>query len=92
MDRKYVLEYLLSLDGDATAVGKGYQVRWRGRLTVATEERPHGLKYSLTLHDASGERILGYDNAIFLKKHGKFDHSTVGAIFAIINMWMQKHF
>ncbi len=26
-------------------------------------ERPHGLTYSLTLHDEYGERLLGFDNA-----------------------------
>jgi hypothetical protein len=25
--------------------------------------RPHGLKYSLTLHGPAGERIIGFDNA-----------------------------
>jgi hypothetical protein len=26
-------------------------------------ERPHGISYSLTLHAANGERLVGYDNA-----------------------------
>ena len=26
-------------------------------------ERPHGLDYSLTLHDEDGTRLLGFDNA-----------------------------
>ncbi|MGQ0559642.1 MAG: toxin-antitoxin system TumE family protein [Sphingosinicella sp.] len=26
-------------------------------------EKPHGLKYSLSLHDASGTRLVGFDNA-----------------------------
>ena len=29
----------------------------------ADERKPHGLNYSLTLHDKSGERIVGFDNA-----------------------------
>jgi hypothetical protein len=28
-----------------------------------TPERPHGLRYSLTLHDPDGNRLLGFDNA-----------------------------
>ncbi len=32
------------------------------RFAVSTE-RPHGLNYSLTLHDEDGERLLGFDNA-----------------------------
>jgi hypothetical protein len=29
----------------------------------ATRGIPHGVKYSLTLHDKYGKRVLGYDNA-----------------------------
>ena len=29
----------------------------------ATPQKPHGLDYSLTLHDPNGKRLLGYDNA-----------------------------
>lgn len=28
-----------------------------------TEGMPHGIRYSLTLHDPSGTRVLGYDNS-----------------------------
>jgi hypothetical protein len=27
------------------------------------EGRPHGIHYTLTLHGADGERVVGYDNA-----------------------------
>jgi hypothetical protein len=30
---------------------------------AASPERPHGISYSLTLHAANGERLVGYDNA-----------------------------
>lgn len=47
-----------------------------------TEDIPHGIRYSLTLHAPSGKRILGYDNAHAVKPRGKkfsgqrltFDH------------------
>lgn len=39
------------------------------RLPHATEERPHGLKYSL-FFGRPGERVIGYDN-----ESGKGDHS-----------------
>ena len=29
----------------------------------ASSERPHGLDYSLTLHDADNQRLLAFDNA-----------------------------
>lgn len=36
-------------------------------------EVPHGIKYSLTLHDRSGRRLLGFDNAHPIKvKRGRF--------------------
>ena len=31
--------------------------------TEPTRQRPHGLSYSLTLHDPEGVRLLGFDNA-----------------------------
>ena len=35
----------------------------RSETGSATPEKPHGLDYSLTLHDGGGERLLGFDNA-----------------------------
>jgi len=32
------------------------------RVPVSAEQ-PHGLSYSLTLHDEKGERLVGFDNA-----------------------------
>ena len=31
--------------------------------TEVTQERPHGLSYSLTLHAPDGLRLVGFDNA-----------------------------
>jgi hypothetical protein len=30
---------------------------------MGSEEMPHGVKYSLTLHDSRNQRVIGYDNA-----------------------------
>ncbi len=38
----------------------------------ATSKIPHGIRYSLTLHDPFGKRILGYDNAHLVKPPKKF--------------------
>ena len=38
-------------------------VKFAVKRVPATSERPHGLVYSLTLHDESGVRLLGFDNA-----------------------------
>ncbi len=35
----------------------------KAKRTDVTPERPHGLSYSLTLHNEKHERILGFDNA-----------------------------
>jgi hypothetical protein len=37
-----------------------------------TKEIPHGIRYSLTLHEPYGKRILGYDNAHAVKPSKKF--------------------
>jgi hypothetical protein len=36
---------------------------------------PHGIRYSLTLHDQSGARVLGYDNAHSIKPHSRFKYA-----------------
>jgi hypothetical protein len=33
------------------------------RRVPASEQKPHGLDYSLTLHDAEGGRLVGFDNS-----------------------------
>lgn len=41
------------------------------RVVGVDENRPHGIKYSLTLHAPDGERLLGYDNAHGLPERGE---------------------
>lgn len=41
------------------------------RISHTTEEIPHGIRYSLTLHDRHGERIMGFDNAHAVKAKKK---------------------
>ncbi len=57
------LDNLLPLDGESFVVEGGFWVKFEVRSIAPTAERPHGLDYSLTLHDRSGERLLGFDNA-----------------------------
>ena len=64
-DRDSSLDNLLFLDEERFVVdadGKCW-VKFEVKQCPATPERPHGLKYSLTLHDEDGERLLGFDNA-----------------------------
>ena len=57
------IAYLLDFDGTRFVLDKGYWVKIEVRRTQAMPERPHGLVYSLTLHDPDGKRLLGFDNA-----------------------------
>lgn len=45
----------------------GYWTKFEVRNVKATSQIPHGIKYSLTLHDNNNRRILGYDNAHAIK-------------------------
>lgn len=44
------------------------------RISKPTEEIPHGIRYSLTLHDRYGERLMGFDNAHAVKPRKKSKH------------------
>ena len=59
------LDALLGLNGEVYVIDpKGeHWVKFEVRRVEATPDRPHGLKYSLTLHDAKGKRLVGFDNA-----------------------------
>ncbi|HZK98733.1 MAG TPA: DUF6516 family protein [Caulobacteraceae bacterium] len=57
------LAYLLDFDGARYLFDEGYWVKIEVKRTEPTRQRPHGLSYSLTLHDPEGVRLLGFDNA-----------------------------
>ena len=64
-------EYNSSLDNLLELNGVCFFVDEAGKYTVkfvvirvpVSGERPHGLSYSLTLHDEHGDRLVGFDNA-----------------------------
>jgi hypothetical protein len=62
------LELLLDLDGLNFAQEGGFWMKYEVSAVEKTSERPHGIKYSLTLHDPQGKRIFGIDNAHRPKK------------------------
>jgi len=65
MGEDYALEVLLDLDAFE------FQVE-------PTAGRPHGIKYSLTLHDPAESRIYGLDNAhAARRRRPEFDHRHV---------------
>ena len=58
------VSYLLDLDGEVQVQNEqGYWVKFDVSLVEKTLYRPHGIKYSLTLHGPDGTRIIGFDNA-----------------------------
>ena len=65
----HTLEFLLEQHGETHFVDdkQSYWVTYEFRRTGPTKERPYGISYSLTLHEPSGKRILGFDNAHAVK-------------------------
>ena len=58
------LDYLLGLDGSIEFQNdEGYWVKMDVSRVAVTVERPHGIKYSLTLHAPDSTRLMGFDNA-----------------------------
>lgn len=72
MARDPSLETLLELDGSILDQGDGYWIKLEASRTEVSDAVPHGIKYSLTLHEPHGARILGYDNAHVVKPPKKF--------------------
>lgn len=64
------LSILLDLDGTNIGVGTQYWVKIKASVIEPDGSRPHGIRYALTLHDASNRRILGFDNAHAVKRPG----------------------
>ena len=60
---EHTLEFLLGFDGRRHWYPQGYCVRFEIKRVAPTPERPHGLRYALTLHDPDGKRLIGFDNA-----------------------------
>ena len=62
-DGDHTLEFLLAFDGRRHWLEQGYCLRFEIKRVKPASERPHGLRYSFTLHDPEGTRLLGFDNA-----------------------------
>jgi len=68
------MQRLLDYDRRLYWLGNGWSIRFRVAQSAITEARPHGIKYSLTLHDVDGLRLLGYDNAHGIPRSQAYDH------------------
>lgn len=63
MQKDYALDTLLDLHQQILAQEGGFWIKIEAHKVEASEHIPHGIRYSLTLHDRHGTRVLGYDNA-----------------------------
>lgn len=66
---------LLDLDGSILDQGDGYWIKIVARQVEPSAGIPHGVSYSLTLHEPYGERILGFDNAHAIRPPKKFKYA-----------------
>lgn len=57
------LESLLELDGLEYCIVAGYWVKFSATRIEPNEHRPFGIKYSLSMHNRYGTRLVGFDNA-----------------------------
>lgn len=62
-DRNNSLEVLLDFDGERYYFEDGYWTKFEVRQVEPSKHIPHGIQYSLTLHDNNNARVLGFDNA-----------------------------
>lgn len=69
---EHELAYLLNFDGARYLFEEGYWVKIEVKRATPTPQRPHGLSYSLTLHDPGGVRLLGFDNAHSAPQGGRY--------------------
>lgn len=69
------LKTLLDLNGYTIDQNGGYWVKIEAWEVAPSKEIPHGVRYSLTLHDPYGKRIMGYDNSHAIKLPKKFKYA-----------------
>lgn len=69
------LDALLDLDGSILEQEGGYWIKIEVQRNPMSRHAPHGIRYSLTLHDRYGTRVMGYDNAHAVKPPTKFKFS-----------------
>ena len=77
------LEVLIQLNGEIFPMENGYWTKIEAKKVQANEHIPHGIKYSLTLHDSQNNRVLGYDNAHGVKIKKRYQAQKT--------VWDHKH-
>ncbi len=74
------LETLIDLDGEIFSMENGYWTKFEVTRVTHSQYIPHGIKYSLTLHDRNNTRVLGFDNAHAVRKKGRRRKKYTGRI------------
>lgn len=80
------LNVLLELNGYTYRLDKGYWVKFEAYLVNATDHIPHGISYSITLHDSHNRRLVGFDNS-----HGYSSRSRRKKFGCRRVTWDHKH-
>ena len=81
------LENLLNLDSEIFPMDSGYWVKFEVKVVTKSKTIPHGIKYSLTLHDKSNQRVIGYDNAHSFKSKKNMEQKK-RPMTIFINRWI----
>jgi len=68
------MERLLAYNGRRWWLTNGWSIWFRIWTILPSEGKPYGIRYSLTLHDVDGSRILAYDNAHSIPRQTEHDH------------------
>ena len=70
------IQNLLELDGERFLLDEklGLWVKFEVLKVTPSQKRPHGIKYSLSLHDRKNSRIMGFDNAHSVDGNHTYDH------------------
>lgn len=74
------MDNLLDMHGTEMHREDGFWWKIEALRVPATKERPHGLRYNLTLHDGYNQRVFGMDNAHYVKPPKKM--KFVGKTYA----------
>lgn len=77
MKNDHGIATLLELDGQIIEQACGYWIKIEAYRKEPDRNIPHGIRYSLTLHNKYGTRVLGYDNAHAPHKPKKFKYSGI---------------
>jgi hypothetical protein len=81
MKQDYTLDNLLLLNNEIHELSGGWWVKYEAKKIKGTSKnKPFGIKYSITLHNPQGSRVLGYDNAhaVFRNSNLPHDHKHKG--------------